>query len=320
MIPYTRSVRSVAWPLAAVVILGCSEGPAVVQHLDRITAPGMHIRYPSVDGFSRSYALYVPESVDFFGAPVPAIMVLHGFPPVDMATVTAMSEAADRSGFIAVYPKANAGAEWAMACDRCSPNAAAGVDDIEYFRAVVAALPEILPVDPGRIYMTGFSNGGIMTYRAACVLSNEIAAFAPNGAGIWTWHRDNCSPGRDVPILMINGTDDPSFPWEGVAVSAPLVGGDVQLPVLETVALWADKNGCGENPSIAELPDAFDDGTTVERWSFSGCGAETLFYRIDGGGHTWPGGPVEFNPVLGVKSLELAATDSIVAFFLRQGR
>ena len=159
-----------------------------------------------------------------------------------------------------------------------------------------------------------------MAYRAACDLSNEIAAFAPIGAGMWTWHHETCTPGRDVPILMINGTEDPSFPWEGVAVEAPLVGGDHQEPVLETVDFWRDLNGCSAPARVDAAEDRFDDGTTLERWSYDGCGAETLFYKVDGGGHTWPSQEVEFGPGLGRLSYELPASDSIVAFFLRHRR
>jgi poly(3-hydroxybutyrate) depolymerase len=160
--------------------------------------------------------------------PVRRVVELVGHvrrPEAGDVVVTGMNEAADTMGFIAVYPKSNAQNEWAMACDRCSPNAAIGVGDVHYFRVVVDALPKILPVDPDRIFLSGFSNGGMMTYRAACTLADEIAGFASNGAGMWTWHLENCEPTRAVPILMINGTADGQFPWDGVAVNAPLVGG-----------------------------------------------------------------------------------------------
>ena len=286
-----------------------------------LTEYGVHVKYLTVDGFNRSYGLYIPESVDFNGPPVPIIMVLHGFPPLDMSGVTGMNDAAGLEGFIAVYPKANAGAEWAMACDRCSPNAARGVDDVKYLRVVVEDLIQSVPADPDRIYLTGFSNGGIMTYRGACELADDIAAFAPIGAGMWTWHINNCKPRDAVPIMMINGTDDPQFPWEGTEVSAPLVGGAVQLPILEHVAAWGEINGCDAQPDIVEVEDMYDDGTTLERWNFTRCAAETVFYKIEGGGHTWPSLESEdFYPDVGATSLELAATDTVVAFLLRQRR
>ena len=91
------------------------------------------------------------------------------------------------------------------------------------------------------------------------------------------------------------------------------------MPILEHVAGWRSRNGCQDTPDVREMPDLFDEGTVVQRWDYAGCRAETLFYRIEGGGHTWPGSPVNLNPALGVKSLDLVATDSIVVFFLRQG-
>jgi polyhydroxybutyrate depolymerase len=298
----------------------CGDGPATVQHVDPITTPGTHIRYPGVSGFSRSYAIYVPESVQLNGPPVAAIMMLHGVPPIDMSAVTALNEAADASGFVAVYPKSNAGGEWTVACGKCTPNAVAGVDDVAYLRTVVEALPQILPVDPDRIFLSGFSNGGIMTFRAACQLSDEIAGFGPVGAGMWEWHLDNCDASRDVPMMVINGTDDPSFPYYGVPVETPVVGGDLLVRIEQGVAFWAEHNGCRPTPAVTDMPNAHADNTLVQRWTYQECDAETVYYRVEGGGHTWPSTPVTFNPALGDKSLDLNATDSLVAFFLRQRR
>ena len=130
----------------------------------------------------------------------------------------------------------------------------------------------------------------------------------------------HCTPPSAVPMLMINGTDDPQFPWDGVELDLPLVEGVSQVPILEHVAHWVDLNGCGAVPQVEALPDRHDDGTTAERWTYAGCGAETVFYKIQGGGHTWPGMVVDFGPGLGTKSLEVDATDEIATFLIRQRR
>ena len=94
------------------------------------------------------------------------------------------------------------------------------------------------------------------------------------------------------------------------------------MPILEHVGVWGEINECDTQPDVVEVEDAYDDGTTLERWNFTRCAAETVFYKIEGGGHTWPAMEegVDFYPDMGVTSFELAATDSIVAFLLRQRR
>jgi len=309
-------IAATAW------LVACGDDGVAVTDGRELTEHGSQVKYLNVDGFNRSYGFYIPASVDFKGPSVPVIMVLHGFPPLDMATVTGLNDAADLDGFIAVYPKANAGAEWAMACDLCSPNAVRGVADLKYLRIVVADLIQSVPAGPARICLTGFSNGGIMTYRGACELTDDIAAFAPIGAGMWTWHVDRCRPGAGVPIMMINGTDDPQFPWEGTDVPAPLAGGATQVPILDHVGVWGELNGCSAQLNVVEIEDQYDDGTTLKRWSYTRCSAETLFYKIEGGGHTWPSMEegIDFYPDMGATSFELAATDSVVAFLLLQTR
>jgi hypothetical protein len=79
--------------------------------------------------------------------------------------------------------------------------------------------------------------------------------------------------------MMINGTDDPQFPWEGTDVPAPLAGGATQVPILDHVGVWGELNGCSAQPNVVEIEDQYDDGTTLERWSYTRCSAETLFYK-----------------------------------------
>lgn len=309
--------------LAGVILLaGCGDDPndgIINPNPHRpIEIPGVHLRSFAVDGWIRSYRVYVPETVDL-DEPNPVIMALHGFPWVDMAEVTGLNELAEEMGFLAVYPNAWRNLDWAHACDRCSPSAFNGIDDLKFFREMLDKLEREAEIDEERVYVTGFSAGGIMTYRLACALSGRIAGASPVASGMWEWHADRCQQGRQVPILIFGATDDGQFPFEGSDQIPIFEGTATQLPVLDIVDFWSEKNGCADAVEQEAVPDAHDDGTTVERWEPAGCDAETVFYLIRDGGHQWPGGPVEFQ-TLGRRTREVDASRLVAEFFLRQSR
>ena len=267
-----------------------------------------------VGGIERGYRVVVSPALDL-STPTTVVMALHGNPPIDMAPVTRLSqEAADR-GAIAVYPTSAYSREWVQGCN-CTANGLLGVDDVAYFEAVLDDLEAGLPGGLGEVFVAGFSNGGMMVYRLACDLSNRIDGFAAVSSGMWTWTIDHCGSPDPVDLLVFNGTADPQFPWDGMRLLVQSGAELVQAGIEDTVAFWAEANGCDPSPpETVALPDTFDDGTSVQEWRWSGCAAELAFYRIEGGGHTWPGSPVTFSPALGRHTREIDATSLMFEFF-----
>ena len=143
--------------------------------------------------------------------------------------------------------------------------------------------------DPARILVTGISNGGLMSFRLACNLPDKIKAIAPVTASIPKALETRCNQPAKVGLLLINGTDDPLVPYGGGQIR--VVGrarGEI-LSTDETIALWLTKSNCQDQAAVASLPDHTpDDGTTVTVVTYPVCNVE--LYRIDGGGHAWPGG------------------------------
>lgn len=311
-----RRLPGLLLTVALVGLAGCgSETPPTAPgEPDPVTAPGTYVRTLDVDGTPRRYRVHLPETVDP-AVPSPAVLVLHGFPPVDMAAVTALDRHAERLGFLAVYPESAYGEDWVQAC-ACTPNGLRGVDDLAYVDAVLRDLASAVAVDPVRRFVAGFSNGGMMTYRLACDRPSAFAGFATVGAAVWEWHRERCAGGAAVPLLMIHGTEDPSFPWDGASIRLVTGGIVQQLPLEEHVSFWAGRNGCEPAWSETPLPDRTDDGTRAYVRSWASCDRPTRFVRVEGGGHTWPGMPVAFHPSLGRRSLDVDATAEIVDFFL----
>jgi polyhydroxybutyrate depolymerase len=293
-------------PLLALLLLAALD--------DAPLPPGDHLRPLAFAGQDRPYRLHVPpQAAD--GTPLPVVLVLHSFatPALVMPGFTGMSAKADDAGFLAVYPEGtgtplrwNAGGV---------PGQTA--DDVAYLRAVLDDLPSIARVDPRRVYATGMSNGAMMCYRLAAELSDRVAAIAPVAG---TMAIPEAHPTRPVPVIHFHGTKDTLVPYDGPSGRTPR--GMTFLSVDASIRAWVAANGCPTEPVETPLDDRDpDDGTTTTRLTYAPGrdGAEVVLYRIDGGGHTWPGVPTRLR-FLGNTSRDLDATDLIWDFFQRHPR
>jgi polyhydroxybutyrate depolymerase len=176
-------------------------------------------------------------------------------------------------------------------------------------------------VDGARIYATGISNGGFMSSRLGCELSNRIAAIAVDAATIEaTTIAPGCKPSRPVPVIYIHGTTDPLVPFTGGVMTAGGTAGGTVLSHSQAVDKWVTINGCNNIPTITDLPDIANDGTTIKQRVYSGGtnGSEVVSYVIQNGGHTWPQG-YQYLPeeVIGKTSQDMNACEVIWAFFKR---
>src|SRR5262249_48355797 len=146
------------------------------------------------------------------------------------------------------------------------------------------------PIDPARVFATGISNGGFMSYRLGCDLADKVAAIAPVAAPGAIAIAPRRTPARPVAGLAIHGTDHPLGPGGGGTVMGSR--GEI-LGAPESIALFARANRCAQAPTTTWEPDRDpSDGTTVQRVVYSGCaaGGAVELLNIEHGGHTWPGG------------------------------
>jgi polyhydroxybutyrate depolymerase len=180
--------------------------------------------------------------------------------------------------------------------------------------------------DPKRVYVTGISNGAIMSYRLACELSHKITAIAPVDGNIPALLFPFCSPSRHVSVLAINNTDDPLVPFDGGEIRGRLnrVNLGKVLSVDESIGFWVTRNGCSATPVYATMPDKDPgDGTTVKTRQYrnDNDGTEVILYTVEGGGHTWPGG-LQYLPVkmIGKTSRDFDAVNIIWSFFKSHSR
>jgi polyhydroxybutyrate depolymerase len=165
------------------------------------------------------------------------------------------------------------------------------------------------------VFATGLSNGGIMTYRVACELSDRIAAIAPVGGPL---QFPACNPTHPVAVMHFHGTADEYAPYGGgvgrASANAPIR--PVFNSVNNTIQRWLTVNRCTLAPQITALPDVVADGMRSELIEYFGCrsGRSVKLVRVEGGGHTWPG-QVPLIADLGPSTMDISANDLMWAFF-----
>jgi len=245
-----------------------------------------------VNGVDRQYTLYEPQGHNtLFQWPV--VFNFHGFyaTAASQINISQMYFVADTSKFFIVYPQGlpvedlifgGTGPGWNVPGNYAAPH-----DDIDFIHKIIKELiahPDFT-IDTNRLYAAGNSNGGEMAFYLACALSERIASCAGVAAQMAYIMMDFiCTPDRPVSTLQMLGTEDPFFPVDGDEFFPPLEGAS---------EYWASINNCDSIPTITFLPDLDPgDGSTVTLKDYDFCfnGYEVLCYRIEGGGHTWPGG------------------------------
>ncbi|MEZ4777234.1 MAG: PHB depolymerase family esterase [Bacteroidia bacterium] len=228
------------------------------------------------DSTWRYYRLHVPPGYSPT-SPVPLIFNFHGLGSnaFEEEFYTRFSLIADTAGFIVVYPDGILNA-W---------NAGfviGGTDDLGFVSALIDKLGSLYAIDPARVFATGMSNGGFLSHYLGCELSDRIAAIASVAGTMTAFVEGTCNPGRTLPVLHIHGTADQVVPYNG--------GNLFYRPVDSVLSLWQANNQCLTTDST-HLPDKVNEGSTVTRFDFGGCAdsAEVILFRVNNGGHTWPG-------------------------------
>ncbi|MBX7220458.1 MAG: hypothetical protein K1Y36_10975 [Blastocatellia bacterium] len=268
----------------------------------------------TVGGLERTYRLYVPKAIQKQNA-TPLVIVLHGGggDGKGMVTLTHFNDVAEREKFIAVYPD---GLNKSWNDGREDKPGQADVDDVGFISALIDKLGTEYNVDQRRIFATGMSNGGFFSNRLGCQLSNKIAAIAPVAGAFPDFSTTPLyAPAGPLPVLLINGTDDPLVLYNGGFVAG---NRGKSLSVAATVALWVKAGGCSPTPEVTLLPDTANDGTQARREVYNGCShnAQVVLITVQNGGHTWPGG-FQYLPqiIIGKTSRDFDASETIWEFF-----
>jgi len=325
----------VATPYYAALFLACLGVTAGLaqQSAARDTSLGQgdHTLTLRVHGRERSYLVHVPARADS-SAKLAVVLMLHGGGGTAKAAMreTGWAQKADREGFLAVFPNALARNParrssfarnpqlWNDGSGRFYPDQQA-VDDVGFLDALLDELAARFPVDPGRVFVTGFSNGASMSFLVGAKLPQRIAAIAPVAGALWL------EPGAlqpPVPMLYITGTEDPLNIIEGgvprlATGASDSVRAKPKPPVRESIVTWAQALGCAATPVRTTRAN----GVSTETYCPAGRGVEVVYITVDGLGHTWAGGNSLLpERMVGKTSDKIKATDVIWDFFRRRAR
>ncbi|MBI5287996.1 MAG: hypothetical protein HY873_03365, partial [Chloroflexi bacterium] len=251
-------------------------------------------------GVERTYVLHVPPLYDG-SEQVPLVVVLHGFSLTGsfMSGYTLFGEQGDARNFISVFPNSlGEPSRWntTKALDQA--------DDLAFLKELLVKLEAELCVDPDRIFVAGYSNGGGMAQRLACDMPDQLAAIGTVAATYV-----DCK--ARVPWVAFHGIADPLVPFEG-GQGPPEHGANAFLPARRVLSEWASGLGCDGLGQISR-PTSDVELTTYVRCTYGD--GEVLLYTIVTGGHTWPGAydlPLE---TTGPTSKEIDATETMWEFF-----
>ncbi len=264
-----------------------------------------------IDGVSRTYRLVGATP----GQPRALVLALHG----NLGTGAQFGEygrwrqTAAKHGFVAVLPD-GINRAWNDGRPRETfriRKPMAGIDDVQFLTSLVARLVDTGIADKRRVYVTGASNGGMMTYRLLCDRADLFAAGAAVIANLPEKMLTTCKPSRTIPILIMNGSADKLTPEAGRPGELASVDA--------TIAFWRQHNMCRADSKRVLLPDRDPaDGSRVERYDATCPAAQpVVHYRIVGGGHQIPSLANDFAAeiVLGSRNHDIEAAEEIWSFF-----
>lgn len=195
----------------------------------------------------REAFIYVPDGMK---ENRPLVIAAHGMGDnIDNLKASAQWElVADTANFAVVYPQGD-GSQWDIN----------GMTDINFMLDIIKKMSEDYKIDESRVYMTGFSMGGMLTYHIINNVADKFAAFGPiSGYNLWG-EKFNCS--RPVPICHVHGQEDSFVDYNGVPA---IIKG------------FANKDNCNPTPEVTQVSNI----CTKTRYKDGDCGTEVVLYSV----------------------------------------
>lgn len=277
----------------------------------------------TADGRTRRYRTYVPPNLGT-GVTVPLVIALHGGlgTSSQFEGNSGLNGFADSNRFIVAYPDGignqpdGTGFQTWNGGYCCGPAAAQSVDDVGFIRNLVARLSSSLPIDRNRIYAMGHSNGGILSYRLACEISDLIVAIGVQaGSNIVS----GCAPMSAVSVAHLHGTADANMPIDGGKGAG--LAATVFVSARAAVEAMAGVNGC---PVVAprSLATINPDATALS-WTNCRSSSSVMFITVKGATHAWMGHAAQSpgsSSYVGDPYPNLDATRVLLSFLLSKSR
>jgi polyhydroxybutyrate depolymerase len=258
--------------------------------------PDTFTRAIVVDGLQRTYRIHVPPQLRENLSPA-LVFVLHGGGGTAEGmerslTLGGFNTLADKYYFIVVYPD-GIGKAWNDGRKNMTDQAhQQNIDDVGFFSLLIDNITQEFTINTRQVFVTGISNGAMMSYRLAFELPEKIAAIAPVAGAVPTDLLPINMSVEPVSVCAISGTKDPFVPWNGGVVYPRKPRGTV-ISVNDSVMFWVTHDQCSPVPYNIDLPNVvLRDLTRVHEDLYQNGtnNSEVVLYTIINGGHTWPGG------------------------------
>ncbi len=276
-------------------------------------------------GQNRNALLYLPAGHRRPETGWPLVLQLHGrgIDPTRFDRMTGFTRQAEAEGFAVLMPVAIDEA-WN---DGLFADEPPGADDLAFIAGLVGDAARDAAFDPTRVYAVGMSNGAGMVARLVCERQLPFAAVAQVAGTAAVEMLRACRP-APLPLVQVHGTADPYWPYEGGGATGlrhRLLGGRPRR-IVASVDEWAR--------FLAESNDAFGPAAEqvsahvgVRRWfgqadrAGKASRSDLSFYRVEGGGHTWPGARLQLPALIfGRTERDFDATAAIWRFFAAHTR
>ena len=232
----------------------------------------------SYGSFMRNFIVHTPPNFDYQTESLPLLFVLHGYTgrAPSIREYSGFDQIADEERFIVVYVQ---GTTDQFGNSGWNVNVVAsflGVDDVGFFKALIKYFKASYNIDSSKIFSSGMSLGGFMSYRLACELEeiNSIGSVTGSMAGYY-----QCNPPKKSSIIHFHGMNDAVVPYNGVEWS---------YSAKAAHDFWKNHNQCNSQNEIT-IPDFNGDGEYTTRLISYDCeeNKSVELYSLEGEGHTW---------------------------------
>ncbi len=215
----------------------------------------------NIGGVNRTYMVYLPSGLP---ANPPLVFSVHGMNQTNtwMRSASSWDKVADSAKIVVVYPQSN-GSTWDLS---------ANGNDVKYFVALIDTMAKRYNIDRNRVYETGFSMGGMMSYALTCAVADKFAAVAPaSGYLLGGGGASGCNPKRPMPILHMHGTGDDFVKYS-------------DLPAF--LSSMRSKFKC---PATAQVTNSYQGNSKLKKEVWAPCdqGSEMVFIHIQGQAHDY---------------------------------
>ncbi|PIR43469.1 hypothetical protein COV24_02600 [candidate division WWE3 bacterium CG10_big_fil_rev_8_21_14_0_10_32_10] len=239
-----------------------------------------------VDNLTRTYLIHEPKNL-VRDEPVPLLIALHGaFSNARMeANVSGLTEKSDKEGFLVVYPNGsglfgNYLLSW-NAGNCCGYAKERNINDVKFIKNVINDVESTYNIDKNKVFVVGISNGGMLTYKIGCELSDIVKGIGVVAGALNT---KSCNPKNNVPVIVFHGTEDKSVLYNG-GVPERFGSKRKDTSVNDSISFWVKNNNCSSVPVVKKTANV-----ELKKYLCEKNKADVFLYTIIGGGHEWPGG------------------------------